>query len=261
MKTPALFVGHGNPMNVLDKNNLFNQGFAQITQKFPKPKAILCISAHWYTSKLQVQSGEMPEMIYDFHGFPDELYQVDYPVSGSLKLAERVAEILQDDDISMNSERGYDHGAWAVLKHLYPQADVPVVQLSLNRTKSAQWHWDLARKLRVLRDEGVLILGSGDIVHNLRAVSWQHMDTVGAGYDWAFAFRDKINQAIENQDNHTLIEFEKLGEAAHLSVPTPEHYLPLLYVLAQRDDDDKVLFFNDELVGGSISMTSVLVGA
>lgn len=259
MKTPALFVGHGNPMNAIDNNNLFNQGFANITQTFPKPQAILCISAHWYINGLEIQTHGKPPMIYDFHGFPDELYQVDYPAYGSPVLANQVIALLKDFDIKPNPHRGYDHGAWAVLKHLYPDADIPVVQLSMDYTKSADWHWQFAQQLKPLREKGVLILGSGDIVHNLRAVSWQHMDTVGAGYEWAFWFKDIINQAIENKDNQTLIDFDKLGEPAQLSVPTPEHYLPLLYVMAQRDDDDQVTLFNDELVGGSISMTSVLV--
>lgn len=262
MKTPALFVGHGSPINALDKNAPINQGFADIVQKFAKPSAILCISAHWYEPSLQIQSGENPPLIYDFYGFPDELYQVAYPAKGSPSLAKRVGELLFDSDkpLVFNDNRGYDHGAWAVLKHLYPDADIPVVQLSLDSTKSAEWHWVLAQKLRPLRDEGVLILGSGDIVHNLRLASFAHIDTQGAGYDWAFDFADAINQAIENQDKNTLVHFEKLGEPARLSVPTPEHYLPLLYVLAQQEADDRAVRFNDWLVGGSISMTSVLVG-
>lgn len=257
---PALFVGHGSPMNVLDGNNPINQGFAEIVKTFAKPKAILCISAHWYSSKLQIQTNPNPPMIYDFHGFPDELYQVEYPAKGSNELAGKVCELLADDGIIQNPTRGYDHGAWAVLKHLYPDAAIPVVQLLLHRSKTADEHWSLAQKLRPLRDEGVLILGSGDIVHNLGVVSWQHINTLGAGYDWAYEFRDAINQAIESQDKNTLTHFEDLGESAHLSVPTLEHYLPLLYALAVRDDDDKVQIFNDILVGGSVSMTSVLVG-
>lgn len=260
MKAPALFVGHGSPMNTIMPNNPFNDGFAKITQTFAKPQAILCVSAHWYEPNLQVQSGETPDIIYDFYGFPDELYEVAYPTKGSKALADRVTDLLSDDNITQNPTRGYDHGAWAVLKHLYPHADIPVVQLSINSTKSPEWHWALAKKLRPLRDEGILILGSGDIVHNLRAVSWQHMNTLGAGYEWAFDFRDAINQAIKDQDHQTLIDFEKMGEPAKLAVPTPEHYLPLLYVMAQRDDDDNITLFNDELVGGSLSMTSVLVG-
>lgn len=260
MKTPALFVGHGSPMNALEPHNPFNQGFTQIVQTFPKPRAILCISAHWYSSRLQVQSHPNPPMIYDFHGFPEALYQVDYPASGSPELAERVAELLADEGISPNPDRGYDHGAWAVLKHLYPEADIPVVQLSINRTQPAEWHWQLARKLRPLRDEGVLILGSGDIVHNLRAVDWAHINTLGAGYDWAYAFRDHINQALIENRSGDLTDIERFGQAATLSVPTPDHYLPLLYAAAVRDDDDEITLFNDILLGGSLSMTSVKFG-
>lgn len=258
-KTPALFVGHGNPMNAIT-DNIFNQGFAEITRKFAKPKAVLCVSAHWYSAKLEVQSGANPPMIYDFHGFPDELYQVQYPAGGSPELAQRVAELLAGEGIVQNAERGYDHGAWAVLKHLYPEADIPVVQLSLDRTKPAEWHWQTAQKLKPLRDEGVLVLGSGDIVHNLGAIDWQRLDTLNAGFDWAFAFRDAINHAIENHDDDTLVRFEKLGEPARLSVPTSDHYLPLLYVMALRDPSDPITLFNDELVAGSLSMTSVKVG-
>ncbi|WP_373777698.1 4,5-DOPA dioxygenase extradiol [Glaesserella sp.] len=259
-KLPALFVGHGSPMNAIDPDNVFNQGFEQITATFEKPKLILCISAHWYSSQLQIASGENPPMIYDFHGFPDELSEIVYPAKGDPEFAQQLKALLTPENAVLNPTRGFDHGAWAVLKYLYPNADIPVVQLSLDRTKPAQWHYDLAKKLRPLREQGVLILGSGDIVHNLRAISWQHIDEIGAGYDWAYEFRDAINHAIAVNDSDALVNFEKFGESAHLSVPTPDHYLPLLYVMAQREDEDKITLFNDKLVAGSISMTSVLVG-
>lgn len=259
-KMPALFVGHGSPMNAIETNNPFNQGFADIVKTFAKPKAILCISAHWYSSRLQVMSGENPPMIYDFHGFPDELHQLVYPAKGSQELAETVCELLAPEKVEKNAERGFDHGAWSVLAHLYPQADVPVVQLSLDRTKPAAWHFELAKKLRPLREQGVLILGSGDIVHNLRAISFEHMYQLGAGYDWAFEFQARINQAIEENNVDALIDIDRFGEAAQLAVPTPDHYLPLLYVMAQRAENEPVQLFNDILVGGSISMTSVKVG-
>ena len=259
-KMPVLFVGHGSPMNVLDKENPFNQNFSLITQKFAKPKAILMISAHWYSSRLQVTSGKHPEMIYDFYGFPDELSQVQYPAPGSPELAEQVKSLLQPENVELNPTRGFDHGAWAVLKFLYPDADIPVVQLSLNRLQSAEWHFNLAKKLSALRKQGVLIIGSGNIVHNLRAISWEHIDQIGAGYDWAFAFRETVNQAIAVQDNETLVHYEQLGEKAELSVPMPDHYLPLLYIMALREPQDKITFFNDKLIAGSLSMTSVLAG-
>jgi len=259
-KMPVLFVGHGSPMNVLDKENPFNQNFSLITQNVPKPKAILMISAHWYSSRLQVTSGEHPEMIYDFYGFPDELSQVQYPAPGSPELAKQVQSLLQPENVELNPTRGFDHGAWAVLKFLYPDADIPVVQLSLNSLKSAEWHFNLAKKLSTLRKQGVLIIGSGNIVHNLRAISWEHIDQIGAGYDWAFAFRETVNQAIATQDDETLVHYEQLGEKAELSLPTPDHYLPLLYIMVLREPQDDITFFNDNLIAGSLSMTSVLVG-
>ncbi|QIM66545.1 4,5-DOPA dioxygenase extradiol [Mannheimia granulomatis] len=259
-KLPALFVGHGNPMNVLDAQNTFNLGFKQITQTFEKPKAILMISAHWYSSKLQITSGQNPELIYDFHGFPEELSQVSYPAPGSPELAEQIKQLLLPEQAELNPNRGFDHGMWSVLKYLYPNADIPVVQLSIHRHQPAQWHFELAQKLKPLRKQGVLIIGSGNIVHNLRAISWQHMEQPGAGYDWAFAFHEYINKAIADGNYQAIIESEKFGNAADLSVPTPEHYLPLLYIVAQRDNDEAITFFNDEIVGGSLSMTSIKIG-
>ena len=259
-KMPVLFVGHGSPMNVLDKENPFNQNFSLITQKFAKPKAILMISAHWFSSRLQVTSGEHPKMIYDFYGFPEELSQVQYPAPGSPELAEQVRSLLQPEKVELNPTRGFDHGAWAVLKFLYPNADIPLVQLSLHRLQSAEWHFNLAKKLAALREQGVLIIGSGNIVHNLRAISWEHIDQIGAGYEWAFAFQETVNQAIATRDDETLVHYQQLGEKAELSVPTPDHYLPLLYIMALREPQDQVTFFNDKLIAGSLSMTSVLVG-
>lgn len=259
-RMPVLFVGHGNPMNVLDKQLSFNQNFSEITQKFVKPKAILMISAHWYSSRLQVTSSENPELIYDFYGFPEELSQVQYPAKGAPELAAKVCALLSPENVEMNPTRGLDHGAWTVLKYLYPDADVPVVQLSVNRLQSAQWHFELAKKLALLRDAGVLIIGSGNIVHNLRAISWEHLNDIGAGYDWAYAFREQVNQAVAAQNTDELVHYQAFGETAALAVPTPDHYLPLLYVMALRTVEDEIYFFNDELIAGSLSMTSVLVG-
>ena len=259
-KIPALFVGHGNPMNALDEQNPFNQKFAEITQSFDKPKAILCISAHWYSEGLFIMGNPNPPMIYDFYGFPKALSEVQYPAKGSPELVAQVQELLADTDLKVDLERGFDHGAWAVLKFLYPKADIPVVQLSLDATKPAQWHADLAKKLAPLRKQGVLILASGDIIHNLRLMNFRYINDLDAGYDWAFAFRDQINQTISDNNLEALVHFEQFGENAKLSVPTPDHYLPLLYVMALREEDDEVLIFNDSIVGGSISMTSVLVG-
>ncbi|UOO75885.1 4,5-DOPA dioxygenase extradiol [Neisseria sp. Dent CA1/247] len=259
-KTPALFLGHGSPMNVIEADNPFTQGFKQIAAQFPKPRAILMVSAHWYGDALQVSGSAAPAMIYDFYGFPEELNQVQYPASGSPELAAEVQRLLAPEPVSVDMLRGFDHGTWGVLKHLYPEADIPVVQLSLNRNQPAEWHFALAQKLKPLREQGVLVVGSGNIVHNLRTISFAHIRQAGAAYEWAETFRRDINQAILNRDNETLIHYLRLGEAAALSVPTPEHYLPLLYIMALRDEEDEVKLFNDVIVGGSLSMTSVLLG-
>lgn len=260
IKMPALFLGHGNPMNVLKRDNPFNQGFARVAQTFAKPKAVLMVSAHWYGASLELTAAARPGLVYDFYGFPSELYQVDYPAQGSSALVARVRELLSDEDVHENRERGFDHGMWTVMKHLYPDADIPVVQLSIDSRLGAQQHFELARKLRPLRDEGVLVAGSGNIVHNLRLMSREHIDQIGTGYAWAFEFAYHINQAVMQGDNDTLTDYLRLGDAAALSVPTPEHYLPLLYAAALRDKGEPVELFNDALVGGSLSMTSVKVG-
>lgn len=260
-KLPALFVGHGSPMLALEPNNPFNQNFRAIIQTFAKPSSILMISAHWYGSKLAVTHQANPPLIYDFYGFPEELSQVRYPASGSPELAEQVQQLLEPLAVELDETRGLDHGAWAVLKHLYPEADIPVVQLRLDLSKPLTWHFALGQKLKTLREQGVLIIGSGNIVHNLRAISYEHIDQIGVGYEWAIAFRDQINHAIMTGDTQQLIEFERLGEIARLSVPSVEHYLPLLYIMALREEGESVSLFNDELVGGSLSMTSVRVGA
>ncbi|WP_107928317.1 4,5-DOPA-extradiol-dioxygenase [Neisseria animaloris] len=259
-KTPALFLGHGSPMNAIETNNPFNFGFKQAAEKFPKPRAILMISAHWYSDDLQVSGNATPDMIYDFYGFPEELSQVQYPAPGSLELAVEVQRLLAPETVSVDRQWGFDHGTWSVLKHLYPKADIPVVQLSISRNQPSEWHFALAQKLKPLRKQGVLIVGSGNIVHNLRAISFAHIRQAGAAYEWTEIFRNSINQAILNRDNETLVHYLRLGEPAALSVPTPEHYLPLLYIMALRDGDDEARLFNDEIVGGSLSMISVLLG-
>ena len=259
-KMPALFLGHGNPINVLDRSNPFNQGFVRIAQTFATSKAVLMVSAHWYGASQEVTEAAQPELIYDFYGFPRDLYQVDYPARGSRKLAARVRGLLSDEGVRGNPDRGFDHGMWTVMKHLYPDVGIPVVQLSIDSRLDARQHFELARKLRPLRDEGVLVAGSGNIVHNLRLMSREHADQIGTGYAWAFEFAYRINQALVQGDNDTLTNYLSLGDAAALSVPTPEHYLPLLYIAALRDEGEPVELFNDTLVGGSLSMTSVKVG-
>lgn len=259
MKFPAVFLGHGSPMNAIEHDNRFNQNFTAlgqaITARFGTPKAILMVSAHWHGKSLRVMTGENNPIIYDFYGFPDELYQVQYPAKGSTALAQQVMTLLADFGVVGDDSRGLDHGAWAVLKHMYPTANIPVVQLSLHLGKPMDWHWQLAQCLATLRDEGVLIMGSGNIVHNLAAMR------ADIAYPWAQQFASQINQAIHTQDIQTLTNIDELGESAKLSVPVPyEHYLPLLYVLGVRDEMDRLCIFNDEIVLGSLSMTSVVVG-
>ncbi len=257
---PALFAGHGSPINVLDPANPFNRGLATVAQSLPRPRAILMVSAHWVSAGVQLTGSAQPPLMYDFHGFPQALYQVPYPARGEPALAQQVQQLLAPEPTALHPSRGFDHGMWAVLKYLYPQADVPVVQLSLHGQRDFVWHFALAQRLRPLREQGVLIVGSGNIVHNLALLNRTLIQHPGAGYDWAAAFHMQVRQAIEQGDMQTLQRIERLGPIAQLAVPTPEHYLPLLYVMALRDAHEPVRLFNDALVGGSLDMTSVLVG-
>lgn len=254
-KLPILFLGHGNPMNVLDANNPYNVEIKKMGEQLPTPKAILMISAHWYDDKLQVSSSPKPELIYDFYGFPQELYQVQYPAKGNPQLAQTISEILADDGIIQNKAQGFDHGMWTVLEYLYPMANIPVVQLSIKQGQSMDWHITIAQKLKILREQGVLIVGSGNIVHNLRAVQFRG----GQAYEWAENFRKLSNQAILAKDLDTLANYHALPNAS-LAVPTEEHYLPLLYIMAMVGDDEPVTLFNDSVDIASISMTSVVAG-
>lgn len=257
---PALFLGHGSPMNAIEADNPFNLGFRHMAAQLPQPRAILMVSAHWYGSGFQVSGGKAPPMIYDFYGFPAALSRVQYPAPGCPELAAEVQRLLAPEAVWMDMERGFDHGTWSVLKYLYPKADIPVVQLSLNRHLNARQHFALAQKLKPLRQQGILIAGSGNIVHNLGLLDSAHIRQAGTAYEWAETFRRHINQAILNRDTEALIHYTDLGEAAALSVPTPEHYWPLLYVMAVADAADDITLFNDTTVGGSLSMTSVRVG-
>ncbi|XXQ69051.1 4,5-DOPA dioxygenase extradiol [Neisseriaceae bacterium B1] len=252
-RMPAFFLGHGSPMNVLQPELSFNQNIAKVATQFVKPKVIVCISAHWYDG-LQISGSLKPETIHDFYGFPDELYRVHYPASGSLELAQMLQNLLPQARI--HPTRGLDHGAWSVLHYLYPDADVPVVQLGLDLNQSAQWHYDVAGCLKTLREQGVLIVGSGNIVHNLRAL--QRIDNAPV-FAWAEDFRRYINDAIMSGNHQAVIDYLDLGDTARLSVPTPEHFLPLLYVLAQADEKSEISLFNDEMVMRALSMTSVMV--
>lgn len=254
---PAVFVGHGNPMNALSHNR-YTQGWSAIGAALPaKPRAILCISAHWYVAKTAVTAMERPGTIHDFGGFPPELYQVDYPAPGSPQFAAEVADLLGPIAV-MDTHWGLDHGTWSILVHMFPEADIPVVQLSIDETREAYWHYETARQLIPLRDQGVLILGSGNLVHNLHAYSWGRHDA--APFDWAVRFENTVRESLGEEKTETLIAYEKLGQDALLSAPTPEHYLPFLYVLAQRRKKELISFPVEGFDGGSISMLAVRIG-
>ncbi len=256
---PALFLGHGSPMNAIEDNPCSRE-WAALGRRLPRPRAILCISAHWETHGIHVSAGAQPETIHDFHGFPKALFDVRYPAPGSPELARRVAELIGtapgSHRVHLDPDRGLDHGAWSVLRPMYPQADIPVVQLSLDSARPGDFHLALGQRLAPLREEGVLILGSGDIVHNLRLYSLHRT----AAMDWALRFRTLANRLIENGDDQALADYPALGADAQLAIPTPEHYLPLLYVLGARRADERPVLFND-MVTSSLSMTSILYGA
>lgn len=256
---PVLFVGHGSPMNAIEENE-FAAGWRAIGMKLPRPSAILCVSAHWQSNGTKVTAMEKPETIHDFGGFPRELYEVQYPAPGSPGLAQATRETIRDRVVELDRSWGLDHGAWSVIRRMYPDADVPVVELSLDYRSSPQQHYDLARELAPLRRKGILIIGSGNMVHNLGLVSWEHLSTPGYAYDWAAEAGEAMKSHIMSGDHGPLINYGSQGRAFNLAIPTPEHFLPLLYALALREPDEPVELFNDKPVAGSLTMTSVRIG-
>jgi 4,5-DOPA dioxygenase extradiol len=254
---PAIFFGHGNPMNAL-LDNEYTRCWSAIGQSIAKPKAILSISAHWYVPATGVTVSTAPRTIYDFGGFPPELYQVKYPAPGDPDLAQRVQQLLAPVPVALDNSWGLDHGTWSVLKHVYPQADVPIVQLSIDETQPAEWHFDIARRLAILRDEGVLIVGSGNLVHNLHTYAWGREAV--EPYDWALRFEQQAREMLVAEEYRPLIDYERLGRDAMLSIPTPDHYLPLLYVLGTRQKGEPASFPVEGVDGGSVSMLSVRIG-
>ena len=254
-RLPAIFLGHGSPMEAL--GGPYADAWQRLGETLPRPRAVLMISAHWYIDATAVTAMKAPRTIHDFYGFPEELYQISYPAPGEPWLAERIANLLVPLNILQDQDWGLDHGAWSVLRHVFPNADVPVVQLSIDRTKPPSFHFEIGRRLRDLRDEGVLIAGSGDVVHNLRRVSF---DEGAQPYDWAVRFNDVVRQSIADHDWQPLIDYPALGQDAQQSIPTPEHYLPLLYTLGAAYEDEPATFFNDEIAFKSISMLSVSIG-
>ncbi len=258
-RMPVLFLGHGSPMNAIEENE-FVQGFRSMAKTLPKPVAILCFSAHWFTRGTKVTAMEMPRTIHDFGGFPKELYEVQYPAKGNPALAKETAELLSPIIVEQDHSWGLDHGAWSVIKHLYPDASIPVIQMSIDYTKNAQYHYELATKLMKLRDKGILIIGSGNIVHNLGLVDWRNIDKVGYGYDWAVESREKINNWLLDGDDEPIVDYLRQGKALQLAAPTPDHFLPLVYTIGLRSTGEQTTLFNDKLLAGSLSMTSVRIG-
>lgn len=260
-KMPVLFLGHGSPMNAIEENQ-FVQGFRQVGKEIPRPNAILCISAHWETNGTWVTAMEKPQTIHDFGGFPQALFDQQYPAPGSPELAKETKELIKSTQVGLDDhEWGLDHGAWTVIKHLYPNADVPIIQLSLDVRRTPQQHYDLAKEIAALRKKGVLIVGSGNMVHNLGMAAWDKLNVDNYGYDWAIEANTKFKQFIADGDHKRLINYTAEGRPFQLSIPTPEHFLPLLYTLALKEEKDEISFFNDKAVGGSLTMTSVKIGA
>jgi len=258
-KMPVLFLGHGSPMNAIEENQ-FVRGFRQAANEITRPNAILCISAHWFTNGTMVTAMNLPQTIHDFGGFPQALFDVQYPAPGDPELAKETAELLAPVLVEEDHSWGLDHGAWSVIRHMYPEADIPVVQMSINYTKPPQYHFDLAKKLNRLREKGILIIGSGNIVHNLRLIDWRNINTVGAGWDWAIEAREKTNSWLLDGNFQPIIDYHKQGTSLQYAIPTPDHYLPLIYSLGLKDRSENLSLFNDELIGGSLSMTSVRIG-
>jgi 4,5-DOPA dioxygenase extradiol len=256
---PVLFLGHGSPMNAIEENE-FVSGFRTIGKTIPKPQAILVVSAHWETKGTLVTAMEKPRIIYDFGGFPPALYDVKYPAPGNPELAMETKTIIKKTDVGLDQSWGLDHGAWSVVKHLYPNADVPVIQMSLDYTKSPQYHYELAKELASLRKKGVLIIGSGNMVHNLRMIAWDKFKVDNFGYDWAMEASAQMKKFIVSGDHQPLINYSSQGKSFELAIPSPDHYLPLLYALALKDENEIVSLFNDKAVAGSLTMTSVRVG-
>jgi 4,5-DOPA dioxygenase extradiol len=257
---PVLFMGHGSPMNAIEENE-FVQGFRNMGESIAKPNAILCISAHWETRGTYVTAMEKPRTIHDFGGFPQALFDVQYPAPGSPALARETAAMVTKTTVGLDERWGLDHGCWSVVKHLYPAADVPVLQLSLDYTQPPQYHYELAKELAGLRKKGVLITGSGNMVHNLGMIAWDKMNTDNYGYDWAIEASAKMKKFILDGDHQSLIDYRSRGKAFNLAIPSPEHYLPLLYILALQEKNEQISLFNDKAVAGSLTMTSLKIAA
>ena len=256
---PVLFVGHGSPMNAIEENE-FVISWRNLGKSVPEPSAVLCISAHWETNGTFVTAMPKPTTIHDFGGFPQKLYEVQYPAPGSPELAFDVKRIIKSAVVGLDDKWGLDHGAWCVIRNIYPLADIPVIEMSLDWQRSPQNHYDLAKELAPLRRKGVLIIGSGNMVHNLRKIAWDHADDPEYGFDWALKSNELFKELILKNNHKDLINYTGLGKEVQMAVPTPDHYLPLLYSLALMNENEPVSFFNDKTVMGSLSMTSLQIG-
>ena len=255
---PIIFVGHGSPMNAIEDNS-FTKNFHKVVSGIPKPKAIICISAHWVTKGIKITAMDNPKTIHDFYGFPKELYDIEYPAMGDVSLANRIKKLFSPVVASLDKEWGLDHGTWTVLRHMYPMADIPVVQISLNYDFSTKEHFDVVKKISTLRDEGVLVIGSGNIIHNLSEIDFNNIDTPNYGYDWAKRVHKIMNQSILSGDYSKLFDYQKEGNDFNLAIPTPEHFWPLIYILGLKETSEKIEIFSDTLISGSLSMTSIKI--
>lgn len=258
-RMPALFLGHGSPMNAIEQNE-FTQSWTRITQGLLRPTAIVCISAHWETRGTYVTANEWPKTIHDFYGFPKELYTEVYPAPGLPSLAEEIVNREKQVIIEKSHDWGLDHGTWSLLKYIYPKADIPVIQISIDHYKDPRWHYELGKELSFLRSKGVLVIGSGNMVHNLRMIKVSEEGfNAEYGYEWAFELNNIFKKKIADNDYDSLIEYESLHKDAIQAIPTPEHYIPLLYILGMRDKNENVNIFNDKVIAGSLSMTSFMI--
>ncbi len=256
---PVLFVGHGSPMNGIEINE-FSRKWIDLAGQINKPNAVLVVSAHWYINSTKITAMDFPSTIHDFGGFPQELFEVQYPAPGSLVLAEETKNIIHTAKVELDHDWGLDHGTWSIVRNMYPDADVPILQLSIDYTKPAAYHYELAKELFQLRKRGILIIGSGNMVHNLRMLAWDKLNVEGFGFDWALEMNHNFKSLIQRGNHDSLIHYENLGMEALLSIPTPEHYLPLIYSIGLSTKQDAINFFNDKVVAGSLTMTSVQFG-
>lgn len=256
---PTLFIGHGSPMNGIEDNE-FSRTWSAMAKEIPTPKAVLVVSAHWMTRGTQITAMESPKTIHDFGGFPRELFEVQYPAKGDPILAKETQQLIKSTHVELDHDWGLDHGTWTVIRHMYPKANIPILQLSIDSGKNMAYHYDLAREIADLRQKGVLIVGSGNIVHNLRMLDWGKLNAPNYAFDWAKQINQKMKDLILNNEHERLVKYESLGREALMAIPTPEHYIPLLYVLGLKGKNEKIRFFNDKAVGGSLTMTSVKIG-